>query len=154
MAIMSVSLWWSVFLAASFSMAVHWFFCIVSLSFLCFFCMASNCLYWAFVAFWNNFSLRKDSTVLGQVLSLTYSCLLHLFLPSELQTFLQVDTFLRLFQNRITFIPCKLQAFFCPFQKNSGPKKLKKSPSQKKLKAHFEQKTQCLGVNLRFPLKN
>ena len=30
------------------------------------------------------------------------------------------------------------QAFFCPFQKNSGPKKLKKSPSPKKLKGHFE----------------
>ena len=46
------------------------------------------------------------------------------------------------------------QAFFCPFQKNSGPKKLKNSPSPKKLMGHFEQKTQCVGVNFRFPLKN
>ena len=39
------------------------------------------------------------------------------------------------------------------FQKNSGPKKLKKSPPPKKLKGHFEQKTQCIGVNSRFQLK-
>ena len=49
---------------------------------------------------------------------------------------------------------CYSRLFFCPFQKNSRPKKLKKSPPPKKLKGHFEQKTQCVGVNLRFQLKN
>ena len=49
---------------------------------------------------------------------------------------------------------CLCRLFFCPFQKNSGPKKLKKTPPLKKLKGHFEQKTQCVGVNLRFQLKN
>ena len=33
-----------------------------------------------------------------------------------------------------------IRLFFCPFQKNSRPKKLKKSPPPKKLKGHFEQK--------------
>ena len=43
--------------------------------------------------------------------------------------------------------------FFCPFQKNSGPKNSKNLRPQKNLKGHFEQKTQCVGVNLRFQLK-
>ena len=37
--------------------------------------------------------------------------------------------------------------------KKSRAKKLKKSPPPKKLKGHFEQKTQCVGVNLRFQQK-
>ena len=62
---------------------------------------------------------------------------------------LMTKAFRRMFSKN--FLSLK-QAYL--FQKNSGPKKLKKSPPPKKLKGHFEQKTQCFGVNLRFQLKN
>ena len=46
------------------------------------------------------------------------------------------------------------QAFFVRFKKKTqGQKKIKKSLSPKKIKGHFEQKTQCFGVTLRFPQK-
>ena len=46
------------------------------------------------------------------------------------------------------------QALFLPVSKKLRAQKTQKISASKKLKGHFEQKTQCVGVNLRFQLKN
>ena len=47
----------------------------------------------------------------------------------------------------------KITGSYLPVSKNSRPKNLKKTQGSKKLKAHFQQSNQGIGVNLRFKLK-